>query len=162
MTDEPQLSVEERLKRARERFEEIKQRKDVLVRHLSTRQTATGEVSDAQVPVLQAQNQDLQDQVKELKSTVEQQNSTIKKLRNEATELKLSKMDLEQRIEELQNQLSQLQPRSETKASFHSYQPQGPVAEQKEEVVDLKERIMKWKNWQVDMRTWNTATKASI
>lgn len=165
MTEHPQLSTKQRVEAARKRYEEmVKQRGGPISLHTvpESKLNGGGDSQDMIVQLRQ-ENQNLVEQVKELNLTVEQQKVTIKKLRNEATELKLDRMDLDDRIAELEEQVSQFkaQPQIQTQSEVkntHSVSTQ----EKSDNVVDFKEKLMSWKDWQVDMRTWNTATKAEV
>ncbi|WPK26025.1 hypothetical protein PUMCH_003370 [Australozyma saopauloensis] len=161
MSETPALSLKERLENARKKYEEIKSRRSTpLSLHTSSIAPGSDESTSVVSEQLRTENEDLKSQIKELNSTVEQQKATIKKLRNEATELKLDRMDLEERIGELEEEVKSLQPQQkaqgfkDTSIQLLELKPKA--------VVDFKDQIMKWKDWQVDMRTWNTATRAEV
>lgn len=165
MTENSQLSTKQRVEAARKKYEELlRKRGGSLPLHSVSESKANVENGSPDlIAQLRQENHDFAEQVKELSLTVEQQKVTIKKLRNEAAELKLERMDLDDRIAELEEQVSQIkiQPRN----SGHSEQQKTPKSsyhDKSDDVVDFKEKLMSWKDWQVDMRSWNTATKAEF
>lgn len=103
--------------------------------------------------------------VEALKDIIQQHEKTIKKLRDENTDLKLLQMDLTDKIHELEQKLAlssthnvpnnplpkKLTPakpvytKNEYASSFHDVTTN-----------DFREKLMVWKNWQVDMTNWNS------
>lgn len=115
-------------------------------------------------------------EIHELKETISQQDKTIKKLRDENTDLKLSKMDMKDKINELESIIQQLKAGGSSITSPIPTQEFIPkkiepakqlitkneYAENTQDFSDFnrtddfREKLLLWKNWQVDMTQWNS------
>ena len=157
MTETASLSLQERLEAARRSYQEIKRKR---AKQSQITHGDSGEDGSDIVATLRARIQELEEEIKKLNETIEQQKATIKKLRNETSELKLDRMDLDDRIAELESQMNQMQPEAHEQLKMR--ESTNSISGNAEETVDFKERLMKWKNWQVDIRLWNTATRAEL
>lgn len=126
--------------------------------------------------------------IEELQKTIEEQKRTIAVLRKEVKDLKLSKMDLDDTIADLRSENEQLKrnaissqsPSSNKSTSSHKapmYKPAKPLFTTNDyasssqqnlskfsSIEDFREKLMIWKGWQVDMRSWSSpnSTKAVL
>lgn len=106
-----------------------------------------------------------------LKDTIAQQEKTIKKLRDENTDLKLNQMDMKDKINELEATIEKLKNGASNVPVQLSrkLEPAKPVFTKNDyasssqpdfsdfnRISDFRERLMVWKNWQVDMTQWNS------
>lgn len=167
-----EMTQRERLDAARQRFQELKKRNE----HLFKPQAGMSSRGDGALASTEPGSVELA----ELRSTIEQQEVTIKKLRDENTSLKLERLDLSDKIAELEQQLTIFQSGQHSPVqlstpllSTHSTQhapAQSPVLHETSEAPvqsltnssDIKEHIMSWKHWNVDMRGWNGSKYTQI
>lgn len=164
MVEGTPLNLEQRLEAARKRYSEIKKKKASL--EFANKPNDEVIVADEnrsshELAQVKEENQNLKEQIKELNDTIQQQKITIKRLRDETTELKLDRIDLDDRITELEEQVTKLNTQVHTQPR-ETVQRHDVLQNKHEDPVDFRERLMKWKNWQPDMRSWNTATKAEV
>ncbi|CAH6721070.1 hypothetical protein CLIB1444_05S02916 [[Candida] jaroonii] len=113
--------------------------------------------SNPQTSGIQTESQSIE----ELKELIAVQEKTIKRLRDENTDLKLQKMDLLDKIKTLEvSSSTAASPQSPIK-----HIPAKPVYVKNDyseennevnEVTDFRERLLVWKNWQVNMTDWSS------
>lgn len=142
--DTPTQTIDDRLEAARKRLKELRLRK----------QTSAFTPELTRIQVTTDNSQQYQDEIDDLKTTIELQRNQIKKLRDENTDLKLERMDLSDKIAELQSQLAH---QNEVPALEHPTAANAPIYPTSihEPTGDIREKLLAWSGWQVDMREWS-------
>ncbi|OBA22500.1 hypothetical protein METBIDRAFT_31393 [Metschnikowia bicuspidata var. bicuspidata NRRL YB-4993] len=185
----PQISIEERLKAARQKFEELKKKNKIPQLRPSVLKSPTDIHTSGHVELKndpEGHSVENPEHINELNETIELQKNQIKKLRDENTDLKLENMDLKDQVTELRNELEKLSARPSeppfSQSISNKINTNEPLAQPDSQVLvvlttnesqtneeasassngDYKERVLAWKGWQVDMREWTGCQESQV